>query len=547
MHWSPSKYRWPLLLVPLTIVVFLGMFNIAGRANTYIVEYVFYSTPLSFSFIFLFDKFSTLFTCVVLLISLNVFLFACEYMTSDKNFSRFMWILGGFVLSMILLILGGSYISLLVGWDGLGVSSFFLIIYYQSGKSLSAGFMTLLINRVGDILIMLGLYFLWGGGSLGMYSPLLLGSAFLTITGYAALTKSAQYPFSVWLPAAMAAPTPVSALVHSSTLVTAGVYLIFRLNHTLGGQTLIFLFCGALTCFLGGAAALYENDLKKIIALSTLSQLGVMMFSLGLGMWYLSLFHLMTHAMFKAMLFLVGGLLIMKGFGSQDIRGLGNSLKGDTFLTVFFIFCVLSLGGLPFVSAYLSKHLILEAMFSHNINMMSCFVFLLGSALTVSYSFRLLYQMLYPRFLSSPPLGVLLKPYSYLPMVLLSFFTLCGGSGVMNLGEMTSSTLVPPEFNIFMLLFGGLGFLMFFTAGLYVQRNKVFLYTLFFSTNMSMGAVKFLNLCATSVQKMNMGWIEPCSLNLGGWKRFSWLLHLKMGWLYVPGGYLRPFLTVLLF
>jgi len=512
--------------------------------STYVLEYCIHETVVPISFSFLFDKFSVLFTCVVILISINVFLFTCFYIRNEKNFERFMWVLIGFVFSMCLLIFGGSYISLLVGWDGLGITSFFLIIFYHSSKSVLAGFVTLLINRLGDILIMLGLFFLLLGGSLGRVSPIILGGSFSLITGYAALTKRAQYPFRVWLPAAMAAPTPVSALVHSSTLVTAGIYLVFRLNH---GTTIrsslgsILLFCGAITCFLGRGAALFENDLKKIIALSTLSQLGVIVFSLGLGIWYISLFHLFTHAIFKAILFLLGGLLIIIGFGNQDIRKMGSLLKNNRLLTVFFLYSLLSLGGLPFIRAYTSKHIILEAMFSQNLNFLSCFIFFFGCLLTVSYRVRLIHQILISALKRDTPLTHTLGIWSILPLLLLAFLTLSGGALARDISETLRRGFLPGDIYLTMLFLPGmgLGFYCFFLLN--IKKNIIIFYSLFFRGHITDSISKLFSRCVNRVRGFDKGWFEPNRVNFKQWFRFSVFLYEKTGWLYTSSyHFFRP-------
>lgn len=175
----------------------------------------------------------------------------------------------------------------------------------------------------------------------------------------AAITKRAQIPFSAWLPAAIAAPTPVSALVHSSTLVTAGVYLIIRFNYILGANLILF-YVGSITMFMAGLGANYEIDLKKIIALSTLSQLGVIILILSLGFRELAFFHLLTHALFKSLLFLCAGVFIHGAQDCQDIRLLGGTLLRTPVSSVFFICCSLSLCGFPFLSGFYSKDLILE-------------------------------------------------------------------------------------------------------------------------------------------------------------------------------------------
>lgn len=204
----------------------------------------------------------------------------------------------------------------------------------------------------------------------------------------AAITKSAQIPFSAWLPAAMAAPTPVSALVHSSTLVTAGVYLIIRFNSLLGVNFVLF-YLGSLTIFMSGLGANFEMDLKKIIALSTLSQLGVIIFILSLGLSELAFFHLLTHALFKSLLFLCAGGFIHRARDSQDIRFLGVSILDTPVSSLFFVICSFSLCGFPFLAGFYSKDLILECYIMGGIGSGMILIIIVGTFFTVTYSVRL--------------------------------------------------------------------------------------------------------------------------------------------------------------
>lgn len=209
----------------------------------------------------------------------------------------------------------------------------------------------------------------------------------------AALTKRAQFPFSSWLPAAIAAPTPVRALVHSSTLVTAGIFVIIRLryNMPLSSRTCrILLLCGSVTCLLGGWAATYENDIKKVIALSTLRQLGVIVFRLGIGFPSLSLFHLYTHALFKALLFLAAGHILILAFGNQDVRIIGGLGIRLPFTSLIFTVRSLCLIGAPFIRAFYSKHLILELIIFSPINLVRVLIILVATIITAKYVFRTL-------------------------------------------------------------------------------------------------------------------------------------------------------------
>nr|YP_009471515.1 NADH dehydrogenase subunit 5 [Tesseropora rosea]AVH80312.1 NADH dehydrogenase subunit 5 [Tesseropora rosea] len=311
--------------------------------------------------------------------------------------SRFIYLLAGFVGSMGLLILSPNLISILLGWDGLGLVSYCLVIFYQNYKSLNAGTLTVLSNRVGDVLILLGTAYMINYGDwsfvawMGTSESLVLVGILILL---ASLTKSAQIPFSAWLPAAMAAPTPVSSLVHSSTLVTAGVYLIIRLGWVYDfWMNDLLMVLSVLTMFMAGLGACFEFDLKKIIALSTLSQLGLMMYSLSLGLVKVALFHLLMHALFKALLFMSAGCIIHGFKGWQDIRMMGNMMISLPFVSSCFVVSNLALAGMPFLAGFYSKDLILELSLMEELNILSLFMLFFSTGLTVAYTFRLIYYM----------------------------------------------------------------------------------------------------------------------------------------------------------
>nr|QQV73785.1 NADH dehydrogenase subunit 5 [Syneches medoganus] len=347
----------------------------------------------------LFDWMSLLFMSFVLLISSLVIYYSKEYMMNDYNINRFIILVLLFVCSMMLLIISPNLISILLGWDGLGLVSYCLVIYFQNMKSYNAGMLTVLSNRVGDVALLMAIawmlnygswnYIFWLEMMKSSFEMMMIGSLIVL----AAMTKSAQIPFSSWLPAAMAAPTPVSALVHSSTLVTAGVYLLIRFNvllvDTFLGQFLLLL--SGLTMFMSGLGANFEFDLKKIIALSTLSQLGLMMSVLSMGYWKLAFFHLLSHALFKALLFMCAGAIIHNMGDSQDIRGMGALGIHMPLTCVCFNISNLALCGMPFLAGFYSKDLILEMVLMSYINFFSFFLFFFSTGLTVCYSLRLVY------------------------------------------------------------------------------------------------------------------------------------------------------------
>nr|WDE73795.1 NADH dehydrogenase subunit 5 [Stenopelmatus sp.] len=348
---------------------------------------------------FLFDWMSLLFMGFVLFISSLVIFYSDEYMGGDLTINRFIILVLMFVLSMMFLIISPNLISILLGWDGLGLVSYLLVIYYQNVKSYNAGMLTALSNRIGDVALLMAIAWMLNFGSWNYiyYLDVMSNSMEMLLIGslvlLAAMTKSAQIPFSSWLPAAMAAPTPVSALVHSSTLVTAGVYLLIRFNMIIINNYLgsFLLLMGGLTMFMAGLGANYEFDLKKIIALSTLSQLGLMMSILAMGYYKLAFFHLLTHALFKALLFMCAGAIIHNLKNSQDIRSMGGLVKHMPLTSACFNVSNLALCGMPFLAGFYSKDLILEIVGMSSLNMVSFFLYFFSTGLTVCYSLRLTY------------------------------------------------------------------------------------------------------------------------------------------------------------
>ena len=265
--------------------------------------------------------------------------------------------------------------------------SFLLVIFYPRERSVAAGMVTGLTNRLGDVFLVAAIVLV---GSFGRWHALEVFGVVGLLVVVGSITKRAQYPFSRWLLSAIAAPTPVSSLVHSSTLVTAGVYLLVRLYPGLGSIELCVLeWASAYTAFLAGAAACYENDLKKVVALSTLSQVAIIMYCVGIGLPMVSFFHLLNHAGYKALLFMCVGVVI-KEYG-QDIRRLGSSLRENYRLKGYFLICLVCLCGVPFFSGYYSKEMALEGALIGGVNLVRGFLFFIGVILSGCYSARLIF------------------------------------------------------------------------------------------------------------------------------------------------------------
>nr|ATU74746.1 NADH dehydrogenase subunit 5 [Coptotettix longjiangensis] len=499
---------------------------------SYLIEWEIYAINSSVIVMgVLFDWMSLIFMGFVFIISSMVLFYSSDYMSSDLNSDRFIILVSLFVLSMMFLIISPNLVSILLGWDGLGLVSYCLVIYYQNVKSVNAGLLTALSNRIGDVFILLSISWMLNFGSWNYiyYYDYFFHSYDYSIVClmvmFAGMTKSAQIPFSAWLPAAMAAPTPVSALVHSSTLVTAGVYLLIRFSPMLFSSKMnfILLLIGCLTMFMSGVAANYEFDLKKIIALSTLSQLGLMMGVLGVGYPLLSFFHLLTHALFKSLLFLCAGCYIHGMLDNQDIRSMGSLTLNMPYTSACLNVANLSLCGFPFLSGFYSKDLILEVCSFSCMNYFIYFLFFFSTGLTASYSFRLLYYSLINLFSFNTLYNFSVGRDMYLGMSALLLFTVFGGS-------LLSWLIFPTPVCVYLPL------------GLKLLTILVVLLGLYLGYFLSLSCVNLSSMCSSSffLDFLSLMWFMPLLstklvggiiLTMGG-KYYSFLDH---GWLEYYG------------
>nr|YP_009732582.1 NADH dehydrogenase subunit 5 [Idiocerus salicis]QHS71301.1 NADH dehydrogenase subunit 5 [Idiocerus salicis] len=386
-------YIWSIMLFFLSMILFSMSLFLGYKNMIYFLEYnLYFFNSVSLCYLIFLDWISLSFISVVFFISSMVLFYSMQYMGYMSYSSiRFLFLVLLFVFSMFLMIMSPNLMSILLGWDGLGLVSYCLVIYYSSTKSYLAGLITCLTNRLGDVGLLISICWLisYGSWHFMFYSTSYSEYVYLLII-LSCFTKSAQIPFSCWLPAAMAAPTPVSALVHSSTLVTAGVYLLIRFYNYFTFN-IYMIFISMITMVMSSICALFEYDLKKIIALSTLSQLGLMMTSLFMGLIDLSYFHLITHAMFKSLLFLCAGIFIYYMKDTQDIRQMGAVCFSMPFTTACFNISSLSLCGIPFLSGFYSKDLIIESSLFNNLNMFIFVMFYISLGLTSGYSLRLFY------------------------------------------------------------------------------------------------------------------------------------------------------------
>nr|UKG19759.1 NADH dehydrogenase subunit 5 [Haemaphysalis longicornis] len=507
--------KWSMMLISLSFTFFYFFFVNIFTKSFLVIEYLIsWLSSIDMKFYFLFDWISNLFISIVLLISSMVILYSSSYMNSDKNKNCFCIIVLLFVLSMVLLILMPNMLMIILGWDGLGLVSYCLVIFYQSVNSYNSGMMTVISNRVGDVMIIMSLIFFFNYGTLDFLSlkemEYLLGILIIL----AGMTKSAQIPFSAWLPAAMAAPTPVSSLVHSSTLVTAGVYLMIRFNFlfNVNSNSMFLLKMSLITMVMAGINAFFETDLKKIIAFSTLSQLSMMMIIVSLNMFELAFFHLVMHAIFKSMLFLCAGLIIHFMNGIQDIRMLGNFFKNSPVIMSCMLISILSLIGYPFIGGFYSKDLILEFFLFKVNNLILLFMFILGVIFTFLYCFRLLYFMMLKGILFVNFYKMEFDKKLIYPIYILTLFLLVSGNFLFWMMILNNKIMF---ISVLSKLFGylsllGATYVLYFVLKSFQKTsfNLEFFYKMWFMSSLTSMIFMFNNKKMLKMTMMDWKWME---------------------------------------
>ncbi len=389
------------------------------------------------------DPLSAVMMLVVTFVGFLIHVYSIGYMHDDRGYARFFTYLNLFMFSMLVLVLANNYLLMFLGWEGVGLCSYLLIGFWYEKKSASdAGKKAFVVNRIGDAGFLLGLFLIWSTfGSLkyaevfkavdpalgtGIYTAITL-LLFVGATG-----KSAQLPLYVWLPDAMEGPTPVSALIHAATMVTAGVYMVARSHplYDLAPFSLeVVAWVGALTAVFAATIALVQNDIKRVVAYSTISQLGYMFLGAGAGAYASGIFHLGTHAFFKALLFLGAGSVIHSLHGEQDIRKMGGLWKAMPITAWTFLLASLANAGIFPLAGFWSKDEILFNAFKHGMTV-PWLLGLIGAFLTAFYMFRLFFQVFTGRFRGDVHAAQHLHespPNMAYPLVVLGFFSVIAG------------------------------------------------------------------------------------------------------------------------
>jgi NADH-quinone oxidoreductase subunit L len=450
--WLSKKYvSWQACLSVfasflLSLVSFFGLVKISSESLPLVktlfrwIESGSFSADLSLQL----DPLSSIMTLVVTGVGFLIHVYSVGYMAHDKGYKRYFTYLNLFTFAMLILVMGANLVLMFVGWEGVGLCSYLLIgFWFEKHSAANAGKKAFIVNRIGDAAFILGIFFIFlivGSGDFRAITGAIEGGAvtqgmatlialllFVGATG-----KSAQIPLYVWLPDAMEGPTPVSALIHAATMVTAGVYMVARMNllFSLSGTAAhVVGIVGALTAIFAATMALTQNDIKRVLAYSTISQIGYMFIGCGVGAYAAGMFHLFTHAFFKSLLFLAAGSVMHALSGELDMRKMGGLRKYLPLTYPAFLIGAIAIAGIPFLSGFFSKDAILTQAFAQGQYFIWAFG-LMGAVLTAFYMFRLIFLTFFGQERIEPQAKEHLHEsprVMTVPLVVLAFFSIVAG------------------------------------------------------------------------------------------------------------------------
>jgi len=430
----------------ISVISFLGLLNIGHEHYPLLKNFFSWIQAGSFqaNLSLQFDPLSAVMAMVVTGVGFLIHVYSVGYMAEDKGYTRYFTYLNLFTFAMLLLVMGSNIILMFVGWEGVGLCSYLLIgFWFERPSAAKAGQKAFIVNRIGDAGFLLGIFFIFiliGNGEFTAINKAISGGvisqgaatliAILLFVG--ATGKSAQIPLYVWLPDAMEGPTPVSALIHAATMVTAGVYMVSRMNllYTFSGTAAqIVAIVGAVTAIYAATMALIQNDIKRVLAYSTISQIGYMFMGCGVGAYAAGMFHLYTHAFFKSLLFMAAGSVMHALSGELDMRKMGGLRKYLPFTYPTFLIGAIAIAGVPFFSGFFSKDAILTQAYAHGQYLVWA-LGVMGAILTAFYMFRLIFLTFHGQERIEPEAKKHLHespPVMTVPLIILAFFSVVAG------------------------------------------------------------------------------------------------------------------------